>query len=316
MEKSFEKIRLSQLHILCNTIADTQMRNVSNIKRKYCESALAFDETLVLLEELKIVKKKSDELVLSKTFSQTYYHIDDFKKILLPILFSAEGDISEQLRNFLLNFQTDTNKTFFKATEIQKIKFSDTRNLLLELEFISASVDNTTYIVNPDYTDLFVKQFSKNKLSPESLKRKQTENDSIGLTAEKAVIDFEVKRLANISIDQKEIEHTSQENVLAGYDIKSFENYLDANMKRIERYIEVKAVSIDDFKFYWSRNEMEIAKVFGEKYFLYLLPVASNDTFDFEKLMIVNNPFKNIYLNRPDWKKVEENISFSKNSGK
>jgi len=315
MKNPFEKIKLSQLYTLCNTIADSEVRQKSYIKGKYSENALWFDETLCLLEDLKIVRNNSDELFPSKSFPLSHDSIDDFKKKFLPVLFSANGDVFKQLRNFLLNFQSDTDKTFFKATEIQKIKFSDTRNLLLELEFISASADNTTYFVNPDYTELFVKHFSRNKLSPETLKKKQDENDSIGLMAENAVIEFEVKRLTNISLDLHEIEHTSQENVLAGYDIKSFENYLDENAKRIDRYIEVKAISIQDYKFYWSRNEREIAKVFGEKYFLYLLPVISKDKFDFEKLVIVNNPFKNIYSNENDWKKEEESISFSKNIG-
>lgn len=313
MKKPFEKIKLSQLHALCNTIADSEVRQKSYIKGKYSENALWFDETLSLLEDLKIVRNNSDELFPSKTFSLTHDSIDDFKRKFLPVLFSASGEVFKQLRNFLLNFQLNTDKTFFKATEIQKIKFSDTRNLLLELEFISASADNTTYFVNPDYTELFVKQFIRNKLSPETLKKKQAENDSIGLMAEKAVIEFEVKRLTNITLDLHEIEHTSQENVLAGYDIKSFEDYLDNNSNRIERYIEVKAVSIQDFKFYWSRNEIEISKVFGEKYFLYLLPVVSNNTFDFEKLQMICNPFKNIYSNKLDWKKEEESILFSKN---
>jgi len=312
MKKPFDKIKLWHLHTLCNTLADAQVRHVSNIRRKYLENALSFDETLSMLEDLKIIKSTSDELSPTKSFSLTHDSIDDFKRKFLPVLFSSNGEVSEQLRDFLLNFQTDSEKTFFKATEIQKIKFSDTRNLLLELEFIKASADNTTYFVNPNYADLFIKQFSRKKLTPETLKKKQAENDSIGLTAEKAVIEFEVKRLTDISLGTNEIEHTSQDNVLAGYDIKSFENRLDIDSKRIDRYIEVKAVSVQDFKFYWSRNEMEISKVFGEKYFLYLLPVISNNSFDFEKLMIVNNPFKTIYLNQIEWNKEEESISLSK----
>src|SRR6266542_1259401 len=114
MRKPFDKVKLAYLYILCNTIADTEVRNVSNIKRKYLESGLAFDETLSLLEDLKIVKNNSDELI--------------------PL------------------------KMFFKASEIQKIKFSRTRNLLLELGFISTSEDNVTYIVNPKFADLFLRQ--------------------------------------------------------------------------------------------------------------------------------------------------------------
>lgn len=313
MRKPFNKIKLSQLHILCNTIADAEVRNLGNIKRKYLERAFSFDETLSLLEDLKIVKINSSELVLSKTFSFTHDSLEEFKRKFCPVLFSANGNVSDELTNFLLNFQTENGKTFFKATELQKIKFSDTRNLLLELEFISAGADIATYFVNPDFADLFVKQFSKRKLSPESLKRKQAENESIGLTAEKAVIEFEVNRLAAISVLQNEIEHTSLDNVLSGYDIKSFEDYLDSNSKRIDRFIEVKAVSADDYKFYWSKTEIQIAKVFGEKYYLYLLPVGANNTFVFDKMVIKKNPFKSVYSNEQEWKKAEESISFSKN---
>ena len=313
MRRPFNKIKLSQLYTLCNTLVDAEVRNVSNIKRKYLERGLSFDETLSLLEDLKIVKISSDELIPSKNFFESLESIDDFKRRFLPVLFSAGGEVSDQLRNFLSNFQTEDDRTFFKATELEKIKFSDTRNLLLELEFITVNMDNTTYVVNPNYFDLFVKQFSKSKLSPEVFKRKQAENDSMGLAAEKAVIEFEIKRLTNISLDANEIEHTSLENVSAGYDIKSFENNLDCNSKRISRFIEVKAVSFPEFKFYWSRNEIDIAKVFGERYYLYLLPVVSNNTFDFEKMITINNPIKNIYSNKLEWDKKEESISFAKN---
>lgn len=312
MKKPFEKIKLQQLHTLCNTLADAEVRDVSNIKRKYLERALSFDETLSLLEDLKIVRKNSDELIPSKTFSHTHDSIDEFKMKFLPALFSANGDVSNELRKFLLNFQTENDKTFFKTSELQKIKFSDTRNLLLELEFISIDEDNSTYFVNPDFASLFLKQFVRRKLSPEALKRKQSENESIGLIAEEVIIEYEVKRLAALSVLPSEIEHTSKVNVLAGYDIKSFEDYLDSKSKLIERFIEVKAVSVDDYKFYWSKNEMEIAKVFGEKYYLYILPVGLSNTFELDKMIIKRNPFKNIYSNKLEWIKEEESVSFSK----
>lgn len=311
MKNPFDNIKLSRLHTLCNTLIDTQVRNFSNIRRKYLENDLEFDKTLSFLKDLKIVKNNSDELFSSISYSLRIDSIDEFKKKFVPLLFSATGEISEHLRNFLLNFQTENNKIFFSATEIEKIKYSSIRNLLLELEFITTSEDNSTYFVNYYYFDLFEKLFKREMLTPKALKRKQAENESIGFEAEKVIIEFEVNRLKNILLNRNEIEHTSQLNVLAGYDLKSFEKFLDSNKKRIYRYIEVKAVSIQDFKFYWSRTEMESAQVYGEKYFLYLLPVVTNNTFNLDKLRIVNNPYKNIYLNHQEWKKEEESISFS-----
>lgn len=312
MRKPFKKIRLAHLYTFCNTLADAQVRNINNIKRKYLERASAFDETLSLLIDLKVVKKDSEELIPSKSFSLAHDSFNEFKEKFLKILFSTNGKVKDELNKFLLNFRTEGDLIFFKATEVQRIEFSDTRNLLLELEFISASADNTTYFINPDFSKLYLKQFLPPKLSPEALKKKQAENESLGLKAEKAVIQFELKRLAAISVLENEIEHTSLDNVLAGYDIKSFEDYLDLNSKRIDRFIEVKAVSIDNYKFFWSRNEMQIAKLFGEKYYMYLIPVCANNTFDFDKMIIKRNPYKSVYLNEQDWKKEEESISFSK----
>lgn len=312
MRNPFSKIKLSQLHILYNTIAVANVRNVTIIKRKYLERGLSFDETFSLFKDLKILRVNGDQIMLSKTFSPSLDSIVDFKKKFISVLFSATGYISAEIRNFLLEFQTKDREIFFKATEFEKIKYSDIRNLLLELDFILIGYNNTTYFINPDFKVLFFKYFCKANLSPKTLKKRQAENELIGLKAEKAVIDYELKRLSVISVLPNEIKHISQENVLAGYDIKSFEDYLDSNSRRIDRFIEVKAVSIADYKFYWSRTEIEVAKVFGEMYYLYLLPVVSNKTFDFEKLVIKRNPFKSVYSNELEWNKEEESIYFTK----
>lgn len=316
MRSPFEKIKLSQLHMLCNKIAESRIRQVDYIKEKYSEDALWFDETLELLKDLKIVRGNSDELIPSKNFFSFCGSSEDYKRKFLPILFSADGNVSQKLREFLANFQIEKDKIIFNATPSEKIKFSDTRNLLLELEFIISSDDNNSYFVNSLYTELFFQKINQRKISPSAFKKIQSDKDEIGLMAEDAVIEFEIARLTDIPIEKSEIEHTSQKNVLAGYDIKSFENHLDENSSRIERYIEVKAVSVQDYKFFWSKNEIEIAKIFGEKYFLYLLPVISRITFDFENLLIIANPFKNIYSNQLEWKKEEESVSFSRTINK
>ncbi len=69
MRRPFEKIKLSQLYILCNILAEAEIRNVSIIKRKYLEKGLSFDETLSLLEDLKLVRINSGELIPSNSLS-------------------------------------------------------------------------------------------------------------------------------------------------------------------------------------------------------------------------------------------------------
>jgi hypothetical protein len=312
MKTPFENIKLSQLYALCHLLATSKIKDFTNIKSKYSRSALAFDATLTLLQDLKLLKQNSGELSLAQSFERHTDSIDNFRLKILPVLFSTNNYISEHLREFLTNFRMHSDSISFRATDIEKIKFSDTRNLLIELEFISVGPDSSTYYINSPYVNIFIEQFAKKQFDPAALKLKQRENEILGLNAEKAVVDYEKKRLTNIEFELSEIELISEKNTAAGFDIISFENFLDHNSKRIHRYIEVKAVSDQDYRFYMSKSEIEIAKVFGDKYFLYLLPVTSNGNFDFAKLLTINDPYNNIYLNRNKWKKQEESVSFSK----
>ncbi len=314
MRQPFENIRLSQLLTLCYTVVDSDIRQVDYIRRKYSENALWFEDTLELLKDLKIISTEAGELFPSDNFFFFDGRIEDYRERFLQVLFSAVGPVSEKLREFLIHFHIETDKIIFKAKPSEKMKFSDTRALLLELEFIFSSFDNESYLVNPIYAELFLHKVSRQIVSPETLRKRLKDREDLGLTAEVAVIEFEIARLATLSIHISEIEHTAKINVAAGYDIISFENYLDENSKRIERYVEVKAVSIEDYNFFWSRNEILVAKIFGEKYFLYLLPVISSTAFDFANLLMIANPYKNVYLNQSEWKKEEESISFSKSA--
>jgi hypothetical protein len=71
----------------------------------------------------------------------------------------------------------------------------------------------------------------------------------------------------------------------------------------------VKAVSPIDFKFYWSRNEIETARIHGPNYFLYLVPVSQNG-FDLRELKIIQNPFKRVYSAKNTWVRQEEVMAF------
>jgi hypothetical protein len=311
MINPFENIKLSQLYCLCKIIAESELRNENYIKSKYRDSALFFNETSTLLEQLNIIYNSAEGLIFDKSFNFVN-SFENFKIILLEKLFLAKGEVSNQLTGFLLNFKIESTDIIFNASLADKIKYSDIRNILLELEFISIKSDNDCYVISNKYNDLFFKKINHGEISLESFKKNQIAQDQLGLLAEKSIIDFEIKRLVNVSITPEDIEHTSQINVYAGYDIKSFENYLDDNNLKITRYIEVKALSISDYNFYWSRNEIEKAKIYGERYYLYLLPVKIKDIFDFDNLLIINNPFRNVYLNQSDWIKTEETISICK----
>jgi hypothetical protein len=89
-----------------------------------------------------------------------------------------------------------------------------------------------------------------------------------------------------------------------------FESFCKKKTRKKPRsLIEVKAVSPTDFRFYWSRNEIETARIHGPNYFLYLVP-ASKNGFDMLKVRIIPNPFKRVYLDGKSWLRQEELVSF------
>ena len=79
----------------------------------------------------------------------------------------------------------------------------------------------------------------------------------------------------------------------------------------IPRYIEVKAISLIDRKFFWSRNEIEIARRLKNDYFLYLVPVEKNGALDGNLIQEIKNPYTNVFLNK-NWLSEIELLSFSK----
>ena len=78
---------------------------------------------------------------------------------------------------------------------------------------------------------------------------------------------YEEKEVYKINKEFKPL-HIALTDVSAGYDIQSIKLIND----KIEKvFIEVKAVSLSDYKFYLSTLEYETARQYKEKYYIYLL---------------------------------------------
>ena len=101
------------------------------------------------------------------------------------------------------------------------------------------------------------------------------------------------------------------DNVAAGYDIKSFESKQDKNGLAIPRFIEVKAVASINYRFYWTRNEIEVAKQLRNRYYLYLVPISGKNGIDIQGLMKIKDPYLNVYKTSLKWIRTDELIAFS-----
>lgn len=170
------------------------------------------------------------------------------------------------------------------------------RNFLL-ISSVIEPLNNNTYKIKKEFMHLAESIFN-NTISLDEFKKSLAAKEELGTKAELFVIDYEKTKLPN-----KNIEHISPIDVTAGYDIKSY-THVDAPI--YDKFIEVKCITERE-RFFWSKNEIEIAKLLGDNYYLYLV----NSSFNSNPLEI-KNPYKTVYLNNK-LNYVEELISFDVN---
>lgn len=311
----FEKLSLKQISVISKIINEITYLKTKFIEQKFLRDAVNFEDTIFFLEEINLIKTQNNELIIEKEYrdflteyKKSNYKDDIIKKFLINKLLITFNTYSEYLDEFLGNF--DESK-IFKAKKSQRIKYSGIRNFLMELGFIELDIIKGYYRISKEYNNLLKDRNYKRKTSFTEYKKILKEKERISFLAELEIIEYEKSRLKNLDFLVERIEHTSQNDVSAGYDIKSFEDYLDEYNKPIKIFIEVKAVSIIDYKFYWTRNEIEKAKYCHKSYYLYLLPVKGNKKFYIEDLKRIPDPCNEVFMNHKKWECSEELFSFS-----
>ncbi len=303
---SFESIVFLFKYLL-----SSRSMKVVDIER-YCigqsvELAYCYKGVLDLLEFLTwVIIDSNGEVYLSEfgLYAQEK-NDDDLKIILLKILFQKFID------NNVLDRFLDINKIKFDVIastasigmNLIPLDFSGIRNLLISIGFFVYNRTSSTLLISIQYLKYFVEEiipililYSKNNkttISLERLRELQLYKSELGDDAEDFVLTYELQRLNDHNfIDQIKI--ISKIDVNAGYDIVSF---LNKESKLIDKYIEVKSFA-ERLNFYWSRNEVDVAKLKKDQYFLYLVDRIHLETPNYEPI-IIQNPYDKII--NPSW---------------
>ena len=152
-------------------------------------------------------------------------------------------------------------------------------------------VKNREYFIGiRDYREEIKK---KPQISLEELKKRLVRDAENGVKAEKYALQYEKARLMQLGISKDPLSISSID-VMAGYDMVSYESDQSENY---DRFIEIKAVSRSGF--FWSKNEYEVAKAKGERYYLYLVELSRIDDPGYVPDMI-QNPATSI-MEANDW---------------
>lgn len=205
----------------------------------------------------------------------------------LEVLFAFEV-----LKPELFTYSTALNLYIFNNHYLQ-LDLAAIRNVLISCGFfvIQRNERNRYFVVAEEHEKVLSTYIGKNKkrMSLEQLKKQLQMNEEIGDIAEKYVMDYEMQRIYE-PINSLHIKRISEIDSGAGYDIASFES---STSYIHDRFIEVKAASKGD-GFYWSKNEIEVAKMKADQYFLYLIDVHKINQPNYQPT-IIQNPAKSIF---------------------
>lgn len=299
---NLDLIRFKQIFILLEVLENSSFLLVSEIRRKYETHATNFEPTVQFLQELGIIRISDGIVALTDDGKSVSSQLADnekskhsLKESLSQKMFSKSSSCTSLTNELFSGLQREGDIYTLRSPTPQHL--TGLRNLLIELEVIDFNYETQIYAVKKAILEKHPGGKRFIQLSKQALDEILRQNDLLGQEAETAVLKFERTRLSGDSDLANRIRHISPFDVAAGYDIESFK---DVETKE-PIFIEVKAVSITDYEFKWSRNEMDCAEKLCEKYCLYLLPVMAGRKFDFSHLKIIENPVQNILSNGRDW---------------
>lgn len=290
----FENVNFINIKNLFD-LALNNPENLTAVKINYSRNNKYLQENLNFLIMINIFEINNNSIKINNNSSK------DLKEIIISSIINSP-DYAASVKNYLLNFQKDDRGTYtFNPDSFYNIESSDLRNFLITAGYVK-NIDNKYILLD----ESILTKLKSRTFSPAQLKQKLLEKELLGAAAEKIIITYEANRIKEFGNHLK-LDHVSLRDVSAGYDIQSYEG-------NVQIFIEVKAVSISNYKFHLSPSEFQMAINFKENYYVYLLPVdySKPEKFDIDKLLRINYLEKNIFEKKSYWSIINDGYIISK----
>lgn len=145
------------------------------------------------------------------------------------------------------------------------LSYAAVRNFLIMVGVLEKGQQGEIGISNK-YEEAFatIIRHRKKKLTLEELLKQQEDQSKRGLEAEEFALRLEKERIPEKAA---KIRRISDYDVAAGYDIVSFKTVQSGGY---DRFLEVKSY-LGEPHFFWSENELEVARIKGDRYVLCLV---------------------------------------------
>jgi len=153
--------------------------------------------------------------------------------------------------------------------------------------------------VRADYTETVAEFLGEGDgWSEESFREYLKEKEEVGKLSENLIKAYEVRRLMELGhgVEARCVRRISNLRVNAGYDIESFDSSSPA--MTYDRFIEVKGARGRQLRFFWTDNEIKVARKLGRRYWIYFqgaIEVAKGSARD--EPILVNDPVNSILKN-------------------
>lgn len=293
--------------------------NVSDVRNYFYNRVVddysIFDGGLPLAEAIgAITIDKSGFITLNKSIEQTLVNERYLSnKLLEMILLSVRED---EIFHDIFCSENISYDIIYRLIQIESgafgFRYANFRQLLINFSFLYQHPDKNIrkFIVNSKYKILFDKELmpeiKRRKIGIDELEKVLEQKQIYGKEAESFVLKYEKERLfTHPRVHLVEI--ISEYDVSAGYDVVSY-----GNLESVEydRFIEVKSFSKTP-TFHWSRNEIDVARIKKDFYFLYLVDREQFSKEGYHPL-IIQNPYKVIMENPSEWEKRVDSYSITK----
>lgn len=246
-----------------------------------CPGAIAF------FEYLRLVDVTSDVVIpLSELDKLAAKNGDEIIKRLVTISITrlvGEGIFDEDATSF-----DDKRGHLTIKRSAFPLAYAAIRNFLTIVGALEKE-ENGKICVTGNYESDWTVQLRnrREKFTIDQLLKRQEDQNRRGLEAEEFVLELERRRLPTLA---QKIKRISDFDVAAGYDIVSYENH---ECEHYNRFIEVKCYMGSPL-FFWSENEVDVARIKADKYILCLVDYSKMGTPGYQPEFI-RNPYKIIF---------------------
>lgn len=259
----------------------------------YSKNSESFDNSIKLLIDFGLIDYKNGQYKKVICFDDEKHFIDT----LISLLISNKTVPVKTIFDCDIFYDSFSNGFYVNRNSI-KLTFSGLVMLYIDLGVLSLS-DNRLYfrsskLLNSLKPTSSIKVQKNSQIDPSFLDKVLELERELGIEAEEKALAFEKRRLIGLGINLEPI-HISKLDCKAGFDIASFESNDD---KIPSRFIEVKSTD-KTLRFFISKNEVECAKMYGDKYFMYLYNREK------KSFVIIQNPYKEIFSN-DKWEKSSQ----------